>query len=262
MGYGHEEISELLGAYALDAVDADEAEAVETHLSTCPRCRAEVADHREVAAKMAYSGAPAPEGLWTRIVESLEETPPALEFPVSGGPPFVTTSEPAPVVDLASRRGVRKWLPLSAAAALLVVVGLVAGLVVAGDGSTGKGQLAVSEASIGDVARRVLNDPAAVKVQLKSLEDETLTATAAVEEDGSGYLLGTSLPALDETQTYQLWGVRGDADAVISLGLLGHSPDVVAFHLDENIKALVITAEVAGGVPQSSNPALLVGNVV
>ncbi len=32
----HHEIEELLGAYALDAVDADEARLVEDHLADCP----------------------------------------------------------------------------------------------------------------------------------------------------------------------------------------------------------------------------------
>src|SRR5206468_3199328 len=47
---GHPDVQELLGAYALDALDADEADAVELHLRDCPRCRAEVADYRETAA--------------------------------------------------------------------------------------------------------------------------------------------------------------------------------------------------------------------
>ncbi|MER3453386.1 MAG: anti-sigma factor, partial [Acidimicrobiia bacterium] len=60
----HREIDELLGAYALDAVEPDERAAVEAHLRTCSRCWAEVADHREVAAYLAHSGGPAPEGVW------------------------------------------------------------------------------------------------------------------------------------------------------------------------------------------------------
>src|SRR5690606_4393398 len=76
----HDEIAELLGAYALDAVEPEEAAAVEAHLAVCPRCAAEVADHREVAAMLAHSGAPAPEGLWSRISASLEEAPPEMEL--------------------------------------------------------------------------------------------------------------------------------------------------------------------------------------
>lgn len=259
--YSHDEIAELLGVYAVDAVDAVERTIVEDHLPACPRCKAEVADHREVAAKMAYSGAPAPEGIWSRIQEALEESPPELGLLVpalssrdrreadAGSTAGSTTSHPAP----------RRWMPLAAAAAL-VVLALFAGVVI---GGAGDGQAPVDTAAqvtLEDIARRVLNDPDSAKVDLASLSDETLKATAAVEDDGSGYLLGTSLPALDESQTYQLWGVR--PDAVISLGILGNSPGVIAFHLDNNIEALVITAEVTGGVPQSSNPAILVGNVV
>ncbi len=250
----HDEIAELLGVYALDAVDDEERQAVERHLATCPRCAAEVAEHREVAATLAHTGAPAPEGVWTRIVESLEESPPDLHLPLT----------PSAVADLGARRaGRRSWrayLPLTAAAAVLVVIGLIGGVLIGNAvRSDSPGRDVAAPISIDDIARRVLNDPAAAKVSLASTSDDSLKATAAVEPDGSGYLLGTSLPALDASQTYQLWGVR--PDAVISLGILGNAPGVVAFHLDDNIQTLVITAEVQGGVAQSSNPALLVGNV-
>ena len=46
----HDEASDLLGAYALDAVDGDEFTELEAHLDTCPRCRAELDTLHEVAA--------------------------------------------------------------------------------------------------------------------------------------------------------------------------------------------------------------------
>ena len=54
----------------------------------------------------------------------------------------------------------------------------------------------------------MFNDPASAKVALTAARGWRAQATAAVEPDGSGYLLGTSLPALDDSKTYQLWGVR------------------------------------------------------
>lgn len=78
----HKQVQELLGAYALDAVDADEAEIVELHLRNCPRCRAEVEAHREAAALLAHVGAPAPEGVWDRITEQLEAEAPPFESTV------------------------------------------------------------------------------------------------------------------------------------------------------------------------------------
>src|SRR5438045_1955880 len=76
----HAEISELLGAYALDAVDGDEVEEVRAHLDTCPRCADEVHQHREAAAALAFAGERAPEGLWDRIQTRLEDTPPPLDM--------------------------------------------------------------------------------------------------------------------------------------------------------------------------------------
>lgn len=246
---------ELLGAYSLDAVDADERRLVEAHLRSCPRCAAEVSDHREVAAMMAYSGAPAPEGVWTRIIETLEEPPPAMNLRVS---PPDSAGPSAPMNDLSARRDRRQWIPLSAIAAALVVIALAFGVVAnTDDNDPGRDELA---ASIEDVARNALDDHDSSTVLLESPGDETHRATAAIEPDGSGYLLEISLPALDESHTYQLWGIR--EDAVISLGVLGHAPEIAAFHVDDSIKSLAITAEVAGGVPQSSNRAVVAGDVV
>lgn len=251
----HDEAAEFLGAYALDAVEADERDAIERHLAVCPRCAAEVAEHREVAATLAYSGAPAPEGVWSKIVGSLEEQPPELDLPG-----FASNREKRPTDELADRRARRSARPflMSAAAAAAVVVALVAGVVI-GSSEDGANDAEFAAESIADVARRALNDPDSAKVTLSSPDDEEVTATAAVVSDGSGYLLGTSLPALDPSETYQLWGIR--EGVVVSLGVLGHSPDVVAFHLDPSTEALAITVEEAGGVPVSGNPALLVGNV-
>lgn len=67
----HDEISELLGAYALDAVSPDEVLEIEQHLSECPRCRAEVAAHREVAGVLGNMSGTAPAGLWSRIADEL-----------------------------------------------------------------------------------------------------------------------------------------------------------------------------------------------
>src|SRR3954452_7912184 len=90
----HEQVQELLGAYAIDAVDGDEAQDIDAHLTECPRCRADVGDLREVAALLAHSGADAPDGVWDRIASSLGEAPPPLRLDVRratrGRPPVVT----------------------------------------------------------------------------------------------------------------------------------------------------------------------------
>src|SRR3954468_13569720 len=83
----YDEFSDLLGAYALDAVDPQEREEIERHLTTCPRCRAEVAEHREVAALLSQSGAPAPDGVWDRIAPVLAPPAPPMRMTVAESPP-------------------------------------------------------------------------------------------------------------------------------------------------------------------------------
>lgn len=59
---GHREIADLLAAHALDAVDADEAEAIEAHLSDCDRCSADMTGFRAVVALFPAPSPGHPEG--------------------------------------------------------------------------------------------------------------------------------------------------------------------------------------------------------
>ncbi len=259
--WSHDEIAEMLGVYALDAVDGSERDVVEAHLLECPRCAAEVSEHRETAAMLAHTGAPAPEGIWNKIVAGLEEEPPELRLAIA--PDLSPSPSPPELDELADRRSTRdrrrsgRWLPLGAAAAAVVLVcALVAGVVLTRSDDTPGTDIAV--ATLDDLARDALSDPASRRADLAS-DVGDVSVPVAIEPDGSGYLVGTSLPALDAAHTYQLWGVA--ADNVVSLGVLGSSPGVVAFHTDPSVETLVITLENAGGVPVSSNPPLLLGEV-
>src|SRR5260370_42617772 len=49
----HDEIGELLGAYALDALSADERNEVDTHVRTCTTCTEEVAQLQSVSDRLA-----------------------------------------------------------------------------------------------------------------------------------------------------------------------------------------------------------------
>src|SRR5688572_25538469 len=67
---------ELLAAYALDAVDGEEGNAVDLHLRECGRCRAIVSDFRATAAHLAAGSAPAPARVWDAIAAQLESGEP------------------------------------------------------------------------------------------------------------------------------------------------------------------------------------------
>jgi anti-sigma factor RsiW len=99
----HTEASEFLGVYALDALDADERDAVERHLVGCGFCRAEVLDHVETAGLLSSGIVSAPRSVWERISADLEGTPPPLDMapihalrPVPALPTEVAAAPAAP----------------------------------------------------------------------------------------------------------------------------------------------------------------------
>ena len=80
-------LDELLGAYALDAVDDLERRRVEAYLAEHPEARAEVWQMRQAASMLAHTGNPAPDRIWDRIADTLEERPPALDRPLPAPKP-------------------------------------------------------------------------------------------------------------------------------------------------------------------------------
>ncbi|MDP9404688.1 MAG: anti-sigma factor, partial [Actinomycetota bacterium] len=215
-GLTHIELEELLGAYAVDAVSPEEAEAVELHLRECPCCRDEVVTHREVVAFLAQVGARAPAGVWPRIIGSLEEAPPKLDMSriVALGP-------------RATRRAPRWRMAAAAtAAAAASVIGVLGVKLVDQDRRLRTLSAAVEGRSLENTAMAALVDTRARRVQLKSLDDK-LSGEAVMLPDGSGYLLRPNLPSLPGDRTYQLWALVGDTR--ISLGVLGQEPAVTAF---------------------------------
>jgi anti-sigma-K factor RskA len=221
----HDEVEELLGAYALDAVDPDEAAAVEAHLRTCPRCRAEVEQHQEVASLLVSGSAEPPAGVWDRIAADLGEIPPPMPIEVALG---------------RRRRPGRVLAGLAAAAAVVVLA--VLGSVVVDQRSEVRELRAAVEAD--RALALALDDPDTQVVTLGGT-DPDVVARAVVTDEGEGVLLAGGLPALDEDETYQLWGLQGD-DAV-SLGLLGSTPDQEPFRVAAPTEALAVSREPAGG---------------
>ena len=234
-------LDELLGAYAVDAVDELDRQRVEAYLTEHPEARAEVWQMRQAAAMLAHTGNPAPEGVWDRIANALDGRSPQFA---------AVLQSPAPTA--APRR--RLVAALSAAALLIAAVAGVITAIVLDEGDDPEATQSIEEAY--ETARE---DPDGRLVTLAS-EDGTLSAEAVVQPDGVGFLSAGTLPELPASETYQLWGVYSDGD-VISLGVVGNRPAIEPFAADGELDALVITREAAGGVVSSTSGALLVGAV-
>lgn len=232
---GSDDLDELLGAYALDAVDPDERRRIDDYLAANPRAAAEVQQHREVATMLAYTGSDAPDGVWDRIVASIEEPPPAP------GPDLARVMP----LDEGRRRRSRlaafgRWSLATAAAA---VIAISAVLVITRDDGIDDPLLAAVDAARADRDSRT--------AELVSA-DSDVAVEVVVDEIGRGYLLGDVLPQLPRDLTYQLWGVVGDD--VISIGILGPNPEIVTFTARADVAAIAITIEPEGGVISDGNP--------
>jgi hypothetical protein len=267
--FTHHDIQELLGAFALDAVDDEERDVIEAHLAGCPRCRAEVEGHRETAALLAHSGARAPEGVWDRISDALDEAPPALDLARIAPRPAGAPDPAVPADDELSRRRAARAVPRSvslriAAATMAVAAALTLFLGVAlgrHDDSGNLGRIdkladAMQKANVSNAALAALNDPQAEKVKLVSTDGKA-TAQVVRLADGTGYLVPNTLSALPAGRVYQLWAVRSDAK--ISLGVLGGKPEVSAFRMTGPVLAYAVTEEAAGGVSVSQQQPVVVG---
>lgn len=248
----HYEAAELLGAYALDALDPDEQEVVERHVRDCWACQRELSEHREVAALLTPGGATAPDQVWNRIAGSLEEKPPPLDL----APVARSADRAGVVVPMRPGRGVGLRVAAMVAAAAAVVIGLMGVKIVEDGRRLDRLAAGVHSEELERAANAAMVDPRADKVALRS-EDGAWFAEAVLLDDGTGYLVEHNLPPLPGNRTYQLWALAGTSK--ISVGTLGPNPDVAAFQATGPVWALAITEEPAGGVVTTDRTPVVLG---
>lgn len=234
----HLEIQELLGAYAIHAVDAEERRGVETHLSECPSCRTEVSEHLETAALLSAGAVRAPAFGWERIAAALEDSPPQLDL----------------------RRVTRRSVSLKVASAIAIcaaiVIGFLALKVAQQDRRMDQMSAALADESLMRSALAVAAHPEAERLLLLS-PDQTRTADVVFLPDGTGYIVRHNLKPLPTDRTYQMWALEGDR--AVSIGVIGYRPGVVAFRFSGEIEGFAITNEVAGGVNVTGNAPVVSG---
>jgi Anti-sigma-K factor rskA len=240
-GSDNYELEELLGAYALDAVDGDEKRRVEDYLRINPRAAAEVQQHREVATMLAFTGMDAPADVWSRIENEIESSAPAP------GPELARVLAIESGSSSGGRDSRRRLSPgamLGVAASLaLLAVGFVA---IAGRSNGSSDPIAQAYADASDADNSSTIELAA--------EGSAARAIGVIDADGHGYLDADALPALDAGMTYQLWGVLADTDDVVSIGIMGSDPGLETFTVDGSVAALALTIEQSPGVISDGNP--------
>lgn len=215
------ELHTLSGAYAVDALNADEAAAFRKHLDACASCRQEVGELRDAAAQMGASEAVAPPPyLKARVLAAADRTPQL--------PPRVA------VLDEARQR---RWSPrlLVAAAAAVLAVGTAIGVGV----TVGEPQ----EAPLAAGVVEVFSASDARQVEVETTHGPLRVATSRSE--GEMAVDTSSLVPLDDEHVYQVWTVvEGEPLPVVVLD----QPDSGAhMGMPEPGTQVAITVEPAGG---------------
>jgi anti-sigma-K factor RskA len=216
----------LSGAFAIDALTAEEADQFRTHLEGCAACREEVRELREAAARMGEVEAVAPPAaLKSRILSAADRT--------AQQPPKVARLDEG-----AEPSGRRRWVPrLAAAAAAVVLVGGAIGIgqITGDDGTTLQaGVVRVFEADDAHTAE-VDTSHGAVRVATSPDRGEM-----AVDTSG--------LRPLDEEHVYQVWSIAdGTPSSVLVLPDPGRGASMAMPAAGTQV---AITVEPAGGSEQ------------
>jgi anti-sigma-K factor RskA len=225
----HEEIREDLAAYALTALQEDEAERLRAHLGTCDECRRQLRWLEEAVE------------LLPRTVEQLEP-PPRLRESIMDA---VRAESPEAVLE-PPRRGREPWWrgigavllrPATAAAlAATLIAGVAVGYLV---GDSGGGETTTLEA--------------------QAMPD-ALQASGVLERTGStGILRVRGMPTLARDQVYEVW-VQRDGKLEPSSLFVPRSDRTADAAVPNDLNgadAVLVTKEPRGGSSQPTSAPLL-----
>jgi anti-sigma-K factor RskA len=228
-----QELRELLGAYALGALDDDEHARVEDYVLHDTDARSELHQLEHAVAWLGHASPRPSEASWQAVRAEMDRD--LAERTGADGP---GDTAPAPVVDLAARRTRPRWARLTAVAAalaLVVAVGIgTISVLSSGDGSSPTTTVALA-APDGQVAVRV-----------------------RLHDDGTGTIVTSSLPAAPSGHEYQLWSQADATASMRSAGLLGATTEGDHFRIPEHSHRMAISVEPAGGSHQPTTPPVAV----
>lgn len=255
------DVHDLAAPYALHALEADEVETFERHLSGCQRCQQEVASFEATTARLAEASAvDPPEQVRANVLGAItdirQDPPPATHDDQSAAVGSPDDATPSTIDESAHRettatrppagertgrvRSLASRLGLGLAAALLVVAGALGVWATSLRGQLrDQQQRATQVAAVlsADDARTVHHDGASLVVD----PDDNLAVFAS-----------HSLPDLPSDQVLQLWVIN--EDGARSAGLLEDptQPRLLDLPVEAGV-TVGITVEPAGGSDQPTS---------
>ena len=241
------DMDSLLGAYVLDALEADERAEVELHLEQDARARREVDELRETVGALAIAPGidePAPQELWDRIAAQIDEETSTDELAVRRA-----RKSSRPVV----------WITSAVAAVAAVAVIVLALQVVSLNDDLDHAEQP-SAASISAAYDRAAQTEGA---RTATLASDQGNARVVLLPDGTGFIVNDGLPPVGDAQTYQLWAFTGNGaePTIVSAAVLGPDADSASFKLAGPVQSFAMTVEDAGGAAQPTQAPFTTGNL-
>jgi anti-sigma-K factor RskA len=230
------DVHALSGAYVLDAVNDIERAAFTRHLAGCESCANEVAELREVVAKLAeLTEVPPPEGLRDRVLAEVSRT---RQLPPEEPEPRRVTST--------ITTGERRWRRIAVAAVAAAVVA-IAGTWVVMDS-----RLRDERAQVGALRserERIYAVMNAKDVLMRGtdLPGGGRIAAAVSNSEHAGVAMLAGLPVPPRGEVYQMWLIDGgnaSSAVVLPVGVIGGT---MLFEWEPGADAFGITIEPAGG---------------
>ncbi|WP_062135027.1 anti-sigma factor [Demequina aestuarii] len=242
----------LVGAYAVDALDAPERALIESHLDECAECREELASFAAVATAIADAHATAPPtSLRSRVMAAVGGTAQLTPADAQADSRAEARSgmlaaDHTPVADAraesAPRGRARRWMPaLLGAAASAVAVAIVAVGALDLGGGDDASQIALE--------KDVMMVTSAPDAQSMDLDLGNGHVVASERMDGMA-LMGAAAPMPSDGMEYQVWLVMDDGTAMPGPTFMPQDDGeyMAVVHMDlGDVAAVCITEEPAGG---------------
>jgi anti-sigma-K factor RskA len=245
----HDEIFADLPLYALGALDPDEADAIASHIATCPRCERELASLDQTVSVLgaAVPEHEPPDDLRARVLSSLAPT---------------AVAAPEPIRPPANVRRLPTWVRVgfAVAAALILMLAGATALTYRELSDTRSTLQAQQDQQIAE--RELLAHPARTVAMVAAGAAQSYGTLYVGETEHQAVMVIDDLPPTPAGQVYQIWLVRGDGRESAGVFTVDQSGSarmlITAPQPLTSYQALGITAEPGpDGSPEPTSPRLI-----
>jgi anti-sigma-K factor RskA len=247
----HQELRELCALEAVGALEAEERSELLRHLEQCTDCRDYLGSLRQVATSMPLALAP-------------QTPPPAIRSALLAR---ARGSRPAPEARESTGAWWMPWVAFALAAGL-------AGILLVQVRELQR-ELELAQQRLGEQGRKVaelqrelgpIRAASSRAINLKGMEAMPASHGKAIidPQSGRGVFFAYKLPPPPPGKTYQLWALQGDKP--FDAGIFVTDADGNAYLLVqklpqmEQVDAVAVTVEPAGGVPAPTGAMVLLGS--